>query len=607
MTDSRTLPDIPNKPGVKNWVERAGGLPSFIRRIAKHLVAERGYTTSHAIATAVNQCRKVCATGRTFGGRTSVSAPARARYCKAAAEWEAKKVRAHVQDAQEPSIFDLDSLAEEAWSRLHAIDAGLGEAAFDELVTEAALSSAARGNLPASAFVFPKDKRYPIHDRAHAANALARSAGKPEESTVRSAVCSRYKDLPACQKNGKVQEADHDAAELRAFLEEEALDCLAIVEAVHKPRHRDGKYTNVLKRIKGKAAMADGEKVQEGVDFEKLHPRGRGGQWIKKLASMAQGSSTTIEGVKVDRQKNGDFIVHHPPGSPRSKASSNPRTPTPDPNLAGPKVAADSLEGAVKHNATERYLGEKVNYGGQEVTRAEVIKDLRAQGASQRRIDRYLQGADRAKSIKPKGDGVLGASRPSLAPKAGVGGGVGGKDRAEVLKRATEVENSLPLDNLKQGRAWRKLVSTDEPLTPKELGVTPDDLDSMRRVANKHGLEIDVTVRKGGVVANVVKLKGDDKSAGRPRASGDAPEVALTPAGAQYQRDRDGARLRKRKPKRKLNTAEQHQLKAARDTLKMSDSGAKIMGGPDKAEARRIIKRLTEAEQQGILGASLEG
>ena len=38
---------------------------------------------------------------------------------------------------------------------------------------------------------------------------------------------------------------------------------------------------------------------------------------------------------------------------------------------------------------------------------------------------------------------------------------------------------------------------------------------------------------------------------------------------------------------------EQHQLKIARATLKMSDVGALIMGGPTKAEAREIILRLT--------------
>ncbi len=61
----------------------------------------------------------------------------------------------------------------------------------------AVLSTEARKNLPASAFVFPNDRRYPIHDLAHARNALARSSGKPEESAVRAAVKKRYPGLEA--------------------------------------------------------------------------------------------------------------------------------------------------------------------------------------------------------------------------------------------------------------------------------------------------------------------------------------------------------------------------------------------------------------------------
>jgi hypothetical protein len=44
---------------------------------------------------------------------------------------------------------------------------------------------------------------------------------------------------------------------------------------------------------------------------------------------------------------------------------------------------------------------------------------------------------------------------------------------------------------------------------------------------------------------------------------------------------------------RELSVPEKHQLRIARDTLKMSDVGARIMGGPSKEEARAIILRLT--------------
>ncbi len=43
---------------------------------------------------------------------------------------------------------------------------------------------------------------------------------------------------------------------------------------------------------------------------------------------------------------------------------------------------------------------------------------------------------------------------------------------------------------------------------------------------------------------------------------------------------------------KKLSIPEKHQLKIARDTLKMSNIGARIMGGMTKKEAKEIIKRL---------------
>lgn len=55
---SSTHPDIPNKAGETNWVEQTGGLPPFIKRVAKHIMADSGYTKSRAIAAAVSQCKK---------------------------------------------------------------------------------------------------------------------------------------------------------------------------------------------------------------------------------------------------------------------------------------------------------------------------------------------------------------------------------------------------------------------------------------------------------------------------------------------------------------------------------------------------------------------
>jgi hypothetical protein len=74
-----------------NWVEKAGGLPKYIKRIAKHL-QEKGMDESQAIATAVNAAKKMCSTGDTnWPGSQEVNAGSRAEACAAVEEWEAKK------------------------------------------------------------------------------------------------------------------------------------------------------------------------------------------------------------------------------------------------------------------------------------------------------------------------------------------------------------------------------------------------------------------------------------------------------------------------------------------------------------------------------------
>ena len=74
----------------------------------------------------------------------------------------------------------------------------------------AVLTTKKRDALPDTAFVYPPTAnspgRYPIHDRAHGANALARVAqnGTPaEQAKVKAAVCKRYPDLPECKTGGK--------------------------------------------------------------------------------------------------------------------------------------------------------------------------------------------------------------------------------------------------------------------------------------------------------------------------------------------------------------------------------------------------------------------
>jgi 2'-5' RNA ligase len=74
-----------------NWVEKAGGLPKYIKRISEHLES-KGMDQSQAIATAVNAAKKMCATGDTsLPGDQDVNPGSRAEACAAVEEWNAKK------------------------------------------------------------------------------------------------------------------------------------------------------------------------------------------------------------------------------------------------------------------------------------------------------------------------------------------------------------------------------------------------------------------------------------------------------------------------------------------------------------------------------------
>jgi hypothetical protein len=63
----------------------------------------------------------------------------------------------------------------------------------------AKLSAAARKQIPKKDFAVPSKApasgSYPIEDRSHAQNALARSSGKPVESQVRAKVESKFPGL----------------------------------------------------------------------------------------------------------------------------------------------------------------------------------------------------------------------------------------------------------------------------------------------------------------------------------------------------------------------------------------------------------------------------
>jgi hypothetical protein len=129
MVSSRVYPGLERKPGgPDNWVEKVGGLPSFIERIAKHLHYEEGMSISHAIATAVSQCKKNCAKGNV-------------KACKAIVQWEAKKARTRVSatEVEDRKLTDFEFaeiISDLGYSRLDFIQRAPGASgsnrAFDE-------------------------------------------------------------------------------------------------------------------------------------------------------------------------------------------------------------------------------------------------------------------------------------------------------------------------------------------------------------------------------------------------------------------------------------------------------------------------------------------
>ena len=110
-----------------NWVEKSGGLPKYIERIALHLKS-KGMETGHAIATAVNAAKKMCASGDlNWPGSQKVNAGSRAEACRAVADWNAKKAKAkstshgpNAYEAIEMSMTPGEALT--AWREVMTVD-----------------------------------------------------------------------------------------------------------------------------------------------------------------------------------------------------------------------------------------------------------------------------------------------------------------------------------------------------------------------------------------------------------------------------------------------------------------------------------------------------
>jgi hypothetical protein len=104
MVSSKVYPSLERKPGgPDNWVEAVGGLPPYIERIAKHLHYERGFTISHAIATAKNTVERWARKGKVVKWRdpsnNHVTTITAAQAAKDVALWNTKLARYHAMRA----------------------------------------------------------------------------------------------------------------------------------------------------------------------------------------------------------------------------------------------------------------------------------------------------------------------------------------------------------------------------------------------------------------------------------------------------------------------------------------------------------------------------
>lgn len=84
----------------ENWVEERGGLPPFVRAVARALMRDHGYTMSRAIATAINKMKDWAR------GGDHVTAKTKAKAAAALAQWEAAKATKSISDLVFDMIFE---------------------------------------------------------------------------------------------------------------------------------------------------------------------------------------------------------------------------------------------------------------------------------------------------------------------------------------------------------------------------------------------------------------------------------------------------------------------------------------------------------------------
>jgi hypothetical protein len=197
------LPTLERKAGgPDNWVERVGGLPQYIDRIARHLHYDRGMSISHAIATAVNTVKRWARKGSVVKyndpNNKHVTTITAAQAARDVAEWEAKKARAGLGGGRSGRLRSRSlRLSEEA------VDfAALAERANQ--ITDAQAKVAARRALFDLAFP-PGGPKQKVRTRLAAEGKALPGGGFPitDVASLKNAIRAfgRAKDKPAAKRH----------------------------------------------------------------------------------------------------------------------------------------------------------------------------------------------------------------------------------------------------------------------------------------------------------------------------------------------------------------------------------------------------------------------
>lgn len=116
---------LDEKPG-SNWVQKAGGLPDYICRVAKG-IKKSGKTTSEAIAIAVDRM-KVWAAGKGVDKDTQAKAAA------ALAEWEKLRAKSKTKTAAKDAVKASFDMSDQDLLRIVAFTPACEFSALDQVL-----------------------------------------------------------------------------------------------------------------------------------------------------------------------------------------------------------------------------------------------------------------------------------------------------------------------------------------------------------------------------------------------------------------------------------------------------------------------------------------